>query len=191
MPDGKARCPGCGSWSGRVHGPYLWFPTDHPVAGRRVVLPLRVRRSFDFEANPTIDAATVHTLASFEWFKNGQPLCLFGDPGTGKSHMLIALGTEAAMKGYRVRYALATKLVNELVEAADKKQLNRTIARYGTGTTSPRRQPRTRQSQHRPDAGRTTVDEGVITNGGAVGTGHATGPVLRWEVRARLFTVAS
>lgn len=45
--------------------------------------------------------------------------------------MLIALGTEAAMKSYRVRYTLATKLVNELVEAADEKQLNKTIARYG------------------------------------------------------------
>lgn len=27
------------------------------------------------------------------------------------------------MKGYRVRYTLATKLVNELVETADEKQL--------------------------------------------------------------------
>ncbi len=88
-------------------------------------------RAFGFDANPNIDAATVHTLASCEWIKNGQPLCLIGDSGTGKSHMLIALGTEAAMKGYRVRYTLATKLVNELVEAADEKQLNKTIARYG------------------------------------------------------------
>lgn len=39
-----ARCPGCGSWSGRVHGSYLRFPADLPVAGRRVVLRLRVRR---------------------------------------------------------------------------------------------------------------------------------------------------
>ncbi|EXU61537.1 hypothetical protein Z951_46775 [Streptomyces sp. PRh5] len=45
--------------------------------------------------------------------------------------MPIALGTEAAMKGYRVRCTLATKPVNELVEAADGKQLNKTIARYG------------------------------------------------------------
>jgi hypothetical protein len=53
------------------------------------------------------------------------------DSGTGKSHPLIALGAEAAMAGYRVRYTLATKLVNELVEAADDRQLSRTIARYG------------------------------------------------------------
>ncbi|MEV6741460.1 ISL3 family transposase [Streptomyces sp. NPDC051104] len=39
-----ARCPGCGSWSGRVHGSYLRFPADLPVGGRRVVLRLRVRR---------------------------------------------------------------------------------------------------------------------------------------------------
>jgi DNA replication protein DnaC len=88
-------------------------------------------RTFGFDANPNIDPATIHTLASCEWIKKSQPLCLIGDSGTGKSHMLIALGTEAAMKGYRVRYTLATKLVNELVEAADEEQLNKTIARYG------------------------------------------------------------
>ncbi|ANS70794.1 IS sequence [Streptomyces lincolnensis] len=35
------------------------------------------------------------------------------------------------MVGYRVRCTLATKLVNELVEAADEKVLAKTIARYG------------------------------------------------------------
>ncbi|MEU7864687.1 IS21-like element helper ATPase IstB [Nonomuraea sp. NPDC052129] len=85
---------------------------------------------FDFEANPDIPAATIHTLAKCEWVKNGHPLCLIGDSGTGKSHLLIALGTEAAMAGYRVKYVLAAKLVNELVEAADEMILNKTIARY-------------------------------------------------------------
>ncbi|MGI5171457.1 IS21-like element helper ATPase IstB [Spirillospora sp. CA-253888] len=88
-------------------------------------------RGFDFDANPNVDPATIHTLAACEWVKKGEPLCLIGDSGTGKSHLLIALGTEAAMRGHRVRYTLATKLVNELVEAADDKQLNKTIARYG------------------------------------------------------------
>jgi DNA replication protein DnaC len=88
-------------------------------------------RSFDFDANPNIDPAVIHTLATSEWVKKGQPLCLIGDSGTGKSHLLIALGTEAAMAGYRVKYTLATKLVNELVEAADEKILTKTIARYG------------------------------------------------------------
>ncbi|MFC3743223.1 ATP-binding protein [Paractinoplanes deccanensis] len=41
------------------------------------------------------------------------------------------MGAAAAMTGYRVRYVMAAKLVNELVEAADDKQLTKTIARYG------------------------------------------------------------
>jgi DNA replication protein DnaC len=88
-------------------------------------------RDFDFDANPNIDPAAIHTLTSCEWIKKGEPLCLIGDSGTGKSHLLIALGTEAAMAGFRVRYVLAAKLVNELVEAADERQLTKTIARYG------------------------------------------------------------
>ena len=86
---------------------------------------------FDFDANPNINPATVNTLVSGAWIKAGEPLCLIGDSGTGKSHLLIGLGTAAAQQGYRVRYALATKLVNELVEAADERQLAKTIARYG------------------------------------------------------------
>jgi len=88
-------------------------------------------RTFDFDANPSVDPAVIHTLATCGWVKKGLPLCLIGDSGTGKSHLLIALGTEAAMAGYRVRYTLATKLVNELVEAADDRQLTKTINRYG------------------------------------------------------------
>ncbi|MGA4792082.1 ATP-binding protein [Nocardia sp. AB354] len=88
-------------------------------------------RTFDFDANPNIDPAVINTLANFDWVRKGTPLCLIGDSGTGKSHLLIALGTEAAMRGYRVKYTLATKLVNELVEAADEKVLAKTIARYG------------------------------------------------------------
>lgn len=87
-------------------------------------------RAFDYSANLNIDVATINNLATSEWVRKSHPLCLIGDSGTGKSHLLIALGTKAAMKGYRVKYVLATKLVNELVEAAGEKLLTKTIARY-------------------------------------------------------------
>ena len=63
--------------------------------------------------------------------QEGRAVGLIGDSGTGKTHLLIGLGTAAAQDGFRVRYTLATKLVNELVEAADERQLAKTIARYG------------------------------------------------------------
>ena len=86
---------------------------------------------FDFDANPNIEPAMINTLATCDWVTKGQPLCLIGDSGTGKTHLLISLGTVAAEKGFRVKYSLATRLVNELIEAADDKQLAKTIARYG------------------------------------------------------------
>ena len=86
---------------------------------------------FDFAANTAINPATINTLAGCGWVNKGQSLCLIGDSGTGKSHLLIGLGTAAAQAGHKVRYVLAAKLVNELVEAADERQLSRTIARYG------------------------------------------------------------
>ena len=92
--------------------------------------PKRIE-DFDFDANKAINPALVHQLATCAWIKAGHPLCLIGDSGTGKSHLLIPLGTTAAEAGYRVRYTLASKLVNELVEAADDKQLSKTISRYG------------------------------------------------------------
>ncbi|QZY47228.1 MULTISPECIES: IS21-like element helper ATPase IstB [Mycolicibacterium] len=86
---------------------------------------------FTFEANPAINPAVIGTLANCAWVKAGEPLCLIGDSGTGKTHLLIGLGTLAAETGYRVRYTLASKLVNELVEAADDAQLSKLITRYG------------------------------------------------------------
>ena len=105
-------------------------PDAGPNAGSRPPSsPAKSLRAFDFDANPNIDPAVI--LAKCEWVQKGQPLCLIGDSGTGKSHLLIALGTEAAMAGYRVKYTLATQLANELVEAADEMTLAKTIARYG------------------------------------------------------------
>ncbi|MBB4786873.1 hypothetical protein BJY27_007834 [Streptomyces rapamycinicus] len=56
---------------------------------------------------------------------------MIGDSGTGKSHLLIGIGTAMAEAGLRVRYTTTVNLVNELAEAADEKKLTRLIARYG------------------------------------------------------------
>src|SRR5258708_39105562 len=101
----------------RLHDP--GFPRDKRI------------EDFDFTANPSVSPAVIHQMASCAWVKAGHPLCLIGDSGTGNSHRLIGLATAAAEAGYRVRYTLASKPVNELADAADDQQLSRTIARYG------------------------------------------------------------
>ncbi|WP_399932089.1 IS21-like element helper ATPase IstB [Streptomyces kanamyceticus] len=86
---------------------------------------------FKFEENPNVTPEMVCTLADPAWVTGRQPLCLIGDSGTGKSHLLIGIGTAIAEAGLRVRYTTTVNLVNELAEAADEKKLARTIARYG------------------------------------------------------------
>ncbi len=88
---------------------------------------------FDFDANPNVVPEVVNTLTDPAWVRAGQPLCLLGDSGTGKSHLLIGIGTAIAEAGMRVRYTTAASLVNELAEAADERHLSRTISHYGRG----------------------------------------------------------
>ena len=93
----------------------------------------RLKRLADFsvDAVPTIQPVTLGQLASGHYMDAGEPVVLLGDSGTGKSHLLIDLGFAACEQGRRVRYATTAQLVNELVEAADERQLSRVVGRYG------------------------------------------------------------
>ena len=86
--------------------------------------------AFDLQALPSLPPATLAMLAGGTWIDAGEPVVLLGDSGTGKTHLLIGLGTAAAEAGRRVRYVTTAALVNELAEAADDKQLSRVVGRY-------------------------------------------------------------
>lgn len=112
-----------------------WDGRDRRRAERRVRaagFPYRkLLDDFSFEANPAVDATLVSRLASWDWVEAGSPLRVLGGSGTGKSHLLIGLGTRAAEAGYRVRYAEAGRLVADLAEAADDGRLAGAISHYG------------------------------------------------------------
>jgi DNA replication protein DnaC len=67
----------------------------------------------DFSAS-SIQRPTLDYLASLEWVRAKENPCLVGPPGTGKSHVLIALGHAAVEAGYKVRYLSAAELVEPL-----------------------------------------------------------------------------
>ena len=75
-----------------------------------------VRKTLD-EFNLTVSSvpkATFDYLASLEWIRAQENLCLVGPAGTGKSHLLVALGHAAVASGMRVRYHTAADLVEGL-----------------------------------------------------------------------------
>jgi len=80
---------------------------------------------FDFAATEGVDAAQIAELARGEWLKSGHNVLLAGPIGTGKTHLAIALGIEAAKQRHHVAFARAADLVRMLVEARDARELGR------------------------------------------------------------------
>ncbi len=68
---------------------------------------------FDLKVS-SIPKPTFDYLASLEWIAAKENACLLGPAGTGKSHMLVALGHAAVTAGTRVRYFTAAELVETL-----------------------------------------------------------------------------
>jgi DNA replication protein DnaC len=91
---------------------------------------LKRLEDFDFEEAPQVPAATIRELSTCGFIDRAETVILLGEPGTGKSHLAIALGIEACMASRRVRFTTTAGLVNELLEARDDRTLSKTVARY-------------------------------------------------------------
>jgi DNA replication protein DnaC len=85
---------------------------------------------FDFGAADGVDAAQLAELARGDWIERAENVLLAGPIGTGKTHLAIALGIEAARQRRRVAFTRAADLVRTLVEARDARELGRTQRRF-------------------------------------------------------------
>ena len=81
---------------------------------------------FDVAAS-SIPAPTFDYLASLEWIRAAENTCLIGPAGTGKSHVLVALGVAAVDAGHKVRYFTAADLVETLYRALADNSVGKTI----------------------------------------------------------------
>jgi DNA replication protein DnaC len=75
----------------------------------------------------SINKATFDYLASLEWVTAQENLCLVGPAGTGKSHLLVALGITAVQTGHRARYFTAAELVETLYRGLADNSVGRVI----------------------------------------------------------------
>jgi DNA replication protein DnaC len=78
-------------------------------------------------AASSITTATFDYLASLEWIRAAENACLIGPAGTGKSHVLVALGAAAVAAGHKVRYFTAAELVETLYRALADNSVGKVI----------------------------------------------------------------
>jgi DNA replication protein len=75
----------------------------------------------------SVPQATFDYLAGLEWIRAVENVCLVGPAGTGKSHLLVALGLAAVAEGRRVRYFTAADLVETLYRGLADNSVGRVI----------------------------------------------------------------
>jgi DNA replication protein DnaC len=79
---------------------------------RRVKMALLMARlsaiktlaSFDFSFQPSLDKNRIMALAELQFIDRAEVIHLIGPPGTGKSHISLALGVEAVKAGRSVYF---------------------------------------------------------------------------------------
>jgi DNA replication protein DnaC len=70
---------------------------------------IKTLAGFDFSFQPSLDRNRIMALAELQFIDRAEALHLIGPPGTGKSHLSLALGVEAVKAGRSV-YSAASPI---------------------------------------------------------------------------------
>jgi DNA replication protein DnaC len=76
-----------------------------------------------------ISKTKIQALSSGQFIDDADDVVIIGPIGTGKTHLAIALGVEAARRRRRVAFVRTADIVRQLVEAKDEQKLGR-LHRY-------------------------------------------------------------
>jgi DNA replication protein DnaC len=91
-------------------------------------LPLeKTLDNFDLKRLPPKAARQVKALLDGSFLERRENVLAFGNPGSGKTHLLSALGQELIRQGRRVAFSSCVRLVQDLLRAKKDLRLNRAI----------------------------------------------------------------
>src|SRR5829696_5018104 len=84
---------------------------------------------FDFTFQRSVKKTVIEHLGQLDFLHARENVVLLGPPGTGKTHIAIALGLRACLAGQRVQFATATQWVALLADAQRQGRLDDELAR--------------------------------------------------------------
>src|SRR3984893_9024160 len=78
---------------------------------------IKTLAGFDFSFQPSLDKSRIMALAELRFIDRAEVLHLIGPPGTGKSHLSLALGVEAVKAGRSVYFGALADIIGALAKA--------------------------------------------------------------------------
>ena len=108
------------------------FARDQAALERRIQtarFPSRSKtlENFDFTFQTSVKKQVMLHLASLRFVGLGHNVIFLGPPGTGKTHLSIALGLKACQAGHTVLFLSAVEMVTQLLEGEEQGTLRRVL----------------------------------------------------------------
>ena len=90
---------------------------------------IKTLETFDYSAAPGLDIRLLHELERGDFIREHRNIILFGNSGTGKTHLATGMGVSACRQGITTRFVTGCGMANELIEAQAAKNVSRAIQR--------------------------------------------------------------
>jgi DNA replication protein DnaC len=97
---------------------------------------------FDFTFQRSVKKTLIQHLGQLDFLAGRENVVLLGPPGTGKTHLSIALGMRACLAGQRVAFRTATEWVALLADAQRHGRLDTELDPAATDPAAGRRRGR-------------------------------------------------
>ncbi|MCR5330019.1 MAG: IS21-like element helper ATPase IstB [Lachnospiraceae bacterium] len=87
---------------------------------------------FNFSWQPTLNKQVIYSLGTCEFIRKKENIAFIGLPGTGKTHLSIALGLKAIDQGYTVLFTTLSEMMEDLYISRADNSFRQKLKKYTT-----------------------------------------------------------
>lgn len=92
---------------------------------------LKTENDFDFDFQPSISKKQIKEFTNLGFIEKKENIIFIGTPGTGKTHLAIAIGIAAATQRYSTYFISFQELINQLKKASYENRLEKRLKFFG------------------------------------------------------------